>query len=71
MKNGSKPASNSLESIGKDETKKRLYGNDINETKIEKIAKEVAEKADFEELAKQSKSFKLFHEQIKNFIRKY
>jgi hypothetical protein len=70
LKNDSKPANHSLESIGKNDTKKRLYGKDINETKIERIAKEVAEKADFEELAKQSKSFKLFHEQLKKFIEK-
>ena len=68
LKNNIKSANNSLESISKDDTKKRLYGKDINQTKIERISKEVAEKADFEELAKQSKSFKLFHNQVKTFI---
>lgn len=71
LKNENKPANNSLESISKNDTKNRLYGKDINQTKIERIAKEVAEKADFEELAKQSKSFKLFHEQVKLFVEKY
>jgi hypothetical protein len=71
LKNETKPANNSLESINKNDTKKRLYGKDINQTKIERIAEQVAEKADFEELAKQSKSFKLFHEQLKKFIENY
>ena len=68
LKNEIKSKENSLESTTKDATKKKLYGININETKIKKIAKEVAEKADFEELAKQSKSFKTFHEQIVKFI---
>jgi hypothetical protein len=68
LKNDAKPANNSLESISKNDTKKKLYGKDINETKIERIAREVAEKADFEELSKQSKSFKLFHTQVEKFI---
>lgn len=71
LKNDTKPANNSLESVSINDTKKKLYGTNINQTKIEGIAKEVAEKAKFEELAKQSKSFKLFHEQIKLFIEKY
>ena len=71
LKNEIKSANNSLESVSKADTKKRLYGKDINQTKIERISEEVAEKADFEELAKQSKSFKLFHEQLKKFIENY
>ena len=71
LKNETKPANSSLESVSKNDTKKRLYGKGINQTKIERIAKEVAEKANFEELAKQSKSFKLFHEQLKKFIKNY
>jgi hypothetical protein len=68
LKNDTKPSSSSLESISKNNMKKKLYGKDINETKIEKVSKDVAEKADFDELAKQSKSFRLFHEQVQNFI---
>lgn len=68
LKNDAKPANNSLESTNKDDVKKKLYGKDINETKIERIAKEVAEKTDFDELAKQSKSFKLFHSQIERYL---
>jgi hypothetical protein len=71
LKKEDKPKDNSLESTQKDVIKKRLYGANANEIKIERITKEAAEKADFEELAKQSKSFKLFHEQIKMFIEKY
>ena len=71
LKKEIKTTDNSLESSVKDVTKKRLYGANANKTKIEKIAKDVADKADFEELAKQSKSFKLLHEQVKLFIEKY
>ncbi len=71
LENEIKSASNSLESVSINDTKKKLYGQNINQTKIEKIANDVAEKADFDELAKQSKSFKLFHEQVKIFIEKF
>ena len=71
IKKEAKLKDNSLESTNKDAIKKRLYGANANEIKIERIVGEVAEKADFEELAKQSKSFKLFHEQVKLFIEKY
>lgn len=68
--NEDKPKDNSLESIAKDAVKKRLYGANANEIKIERIVGEVATKADFEELSKQSKSFKIFHEQLKVFVKK-
>ena len=71
LKNDTKPANNLLESVSMNDTKKRLYGKDVNQAKIERIVEQVVEKADFEELAKQSKSFNLFHEQIKKFIAKY
>ncbi|MBC7540674.1 MAG: hypothetical protein H7281_17775 [Bacteriovorax sp.] len=71
LKKEIKTTDNSLESSVKDVTKKRLYGANANKTKIEKIAKDVADKADFEELAKQSKSFKLLHKQVKLFIEKH
>ncbi|MEA5405161.1 hypothetical protein VB776_19655 [Arcicella sp. DC2W] len=64
-----KIANSSLEAKSKDEIKKKLYGtSNANQIKIEKVATEVAQKADFEELAKQSKSFTLFHKQVKSFI---
>ena len=71
LKKEDKPKDNSLESSAKDTIKKRLYGANTNEIKIERIVGEVAEKADFEELTKQSKSFRLFHEQLKKFIESY
>ncbi|MET3129656.1 hypothetical protein ABID42_004782 [Arcicella rosea] len=68
-KSEGKIANSSLEAKSKDEIKKKLYGiSNANQIKIEKVATEVAQKADFEELAKQSKSFKLFHNQVKSFI---
>ncbi len=68
-KSEGKIANSSLEAKSKDEIKKKLYGtSNANQIKIEKGATEVALKADFEELAKQSKSFKLFHNQVKSFI---
>lgn len=68
-KSEGKIANSSLEAKSKDEIKKQLYGtSNANQIKIEKVAIEVAQKADFEELAKQSKSFKLFHNQVKSFI---
>lgn len=68
-KSEGKIANSSLEAKSKDEIKKKLYGtSNANQIKIEKVAIEVAQKADFEELAKQSKSFKLFHNQVKSFI---
>lgn len=68
-KSEGKIANSSLEAKSKDEIKKKLFGtSNANQTKIEKVATEVALKADFEELAKQSKSFKLFHNQVKSFI---
>jgi hypothetical protein len=71
LKKEDKSKDNSLESTPKDAIKKRLYGANANEIRIERITQDVAEKADFEELAKQSKSFRLFHEQVKMFIEKF
>ncbi|WP_262898063.1 hypothetical protein [Fibrella forsythiae] len=38
---------------------------------MEKVAKEIAEQADFDELAKQSRSFCHFHEQVTAFLTSY
>lgn len=68
-KTSSKVPNNSLESKSKDDIKKELYGIvNPDSNKIETVVKKITEKADFEELAKQSKSFKLFHNQVKSFI---
>ncbi|MDR6561065.1 MULTISPECIES: hypothetical protein [unclassified Arcicella] len=69
QKSENKISNNSIESRNKDEIKTRLYGDsNANQIKIEKISLKIATKANFEELAKQSKSFKLFHNQVKSFI---
>ncbi|MFN8355329.1 MAG: hypothetical protein U0Y10_12815 [Spirosomataceae bacterium] len=67
LQNTKKPADNSLESKTKNEVKNRIYP-EKNERAIRKIARQVSEKADFEELAKQSSSFKDFHKQTQSFL---
>ena len=68
----SKPSSNSLEAKHQEEIKAKLYGNkEADRRTMEKIAKTVAEKADFDELAKQSRSFDHFHKQIVTFLASY
>ncbi len=63
---------NSLESIGKDETKRKVYGmKNPDRQRIEKVVREAASKADFARLAKQSRSFKHFHSQVVAFLEKY
>lgn len=63
---------NSLESTGKDETKKKVYGDkNPNRQRIEKVVREAATKADFAKLAKQSRSFAHFHKQVMAFLDKY
>ncbi|GAB3908597.1 hypothetical protein GCM10028803_44520 [Larkinella knui] len=67
-----KPAANSLEAKHQEEVKSRLYGKKVaDRLTMEKIAKTVAEKADFDELAKQSRSFNHFHQQIVTFLASY
>ncbi len=59
----------SLEAKAKDEIKKKVYGSkNPDRRQIEKIAKTIAEKADFAKLAKQSRSFKHFHQQVIAFL---
>lgn len=63
---------NSLESTGKDETKKKVYGEkNPDRQRIEKIVSEAATKADFASLAKQSRSFAHFHNQITDFLAQF
>jgi hypothetical protein len=63
---------NSLESTEKDEIKKRVYGDkNPDRQRIEKIAREAGVKADFAKLAKQSRSFAHFHNQIIAFLDQY
>ncbi len=64
--------SNSLESTGKDETKKKVYGeNNPDRQRIEKVVREAAAKADFAKFAKQSRSFAHFHKQVLAFLNQY
>lgn len=66
------PASNSLESIGKDEVKRKVYGEkNPDRQRIEKTVHEAALQADFTKLAKQSRSFAHFHKQITDFLNQY
>ena len=63
---------NSLESVDKDETKKKVYGErNPDRQRIEKVVREAATKADFAELAKQSRSFAHFHKQVTNFLKTF
>ncbi len=62
---------NSLESTSKNETKHKVYGNRQDRQQIEKVAGEAAAKADFAKLARQSRSFKHFHNQVVQFLQAY
>lgn len=63
---------NSLESIGKDETKKKVYGEkNPDRQRIEKVVREAATRADFAKLARQSRSFAHFHNQVITFLDQY
>ncbi len=63
---------NSLESTGKNETKRKVYGEkNPDRQRIEKVVREAAAQADFAKLAKQSRSFKHFHNQVIAFLTQY
>lgn len=63
---------NSLESVAKDDTKRRVYGEkNPDRQRIEKVVREAAAKADFDKLVKQSRSFRHFHGQVTDFLRAY
>jgi hypothetical protein len=63
---------NSLESTGKGEIKKKVYGDkNPDRQRIEKVAREAGATADFAKLAKQSRSFAHFHKQITEFLDQY
>lgn len=67
-----KATPNSLEGHGKDDTKLKVYGQKKpDRQRIEKVAREAAQKADFAQLAKQSRSFNHFHQQITTFLATY
>ncbi|MCY7352979.1 MAG: hypothetical protein LH606_20365 [Cytophagaceae bacterium] len=60
---------NSLESKSKKEIKRLVYGHeDAKRFHIERISLTVGKNADFDELAKQSRSFRHFHNQVQQFL---
>jgi hypothetical protein len=64
------PSAHSMESKQQNELKAMLYGNkNAKILKMESVAKAIAEKADFDELARQSRSFKHFHDQVIDFLK--
>ena len=60
-----------LESQPQTILKRLLYGSRENGPNMDKVAKAIAEKSDFDELAKQSRSFKHFHSQVVDFLENY
>ena len=58
----------SVESAHQDKFKEQLYKKRRDGDVMQKVAREIAEKADFNELAKQSRSFCHFHEQVTAFL---
>lgn len=66
-----KPNIGSIEKEPQGKLKKLLYGDKEDRRRMESVAQAIAEKADFNELAKQSRSFKHFHQQIITFLEQY
>lgn len=62
---------NSLESRQQGELKKLLYGERENGPNMDRVAEKIALAADFTELAKQSRSFAHFHNQVTTFLNSY
>jgi hypothetical protein len=62
-------AANSLESIAKETTKKVVYGESKpDRQRIVQVVRAAVANADFNELAKQSRSFRHFHNQVTSFL---
>ena len=65
-----KSTANSLESKGKDELKRLVYGNkDAGREVVKHIARTVGKNANFDQLVTQSHSFKHFHDQVTAFLK--
>lgn len=71
LKMNDKPVNGTLEKLHQKELKRLLYGNQDNRRKMQAVAQAIAEKVDFDELAKQSKSFAHFHQQVIDFLDQY
>ena len=63
-----KPVNDSIEKESQDKLKKLLYSGRDDRRQMQAVSRAIAEKADFEELAKQSRSFAHFHQQVKTFL---
>ncbi len=66
-----KPTIGTIEKRHQKELKKLLYGDKDDRRKMQSVAQAIAEKADFDELARQSRSFKHFHNQVVQFLQAY
>ena len=66
-----KPVKDSVEKEPQDKLKKLLYSGRNDRRQMQAVSQAIAEKADFDELAKQSRSFKHFHNQVKIFLDQY
>lgn len=71
LKINTKPTERTLEKRHQKELKKLLYDDKDDRRTMQSIAKAISEKADFAELAKQSRSFAHFHNQIIAFLEQY
>ncbi len=66
-----KPLAKSVEKESQDKLKKELYSGKEDRRQMQSVAQAIAEKADFDELAKQSLSFAHFHKQVIFFLDQY
>lgn len=71
VKSIDKPSKDSVEKEPQGKLKKLLYDGKDDRRKMQAVAQAIAEKADFNELAKQSKSFAHFHQQVITFLNQY
>ncbi|CCH51372.1 hypothetical protein BN8_00292 [Fibrisoma limi BUZ 3] len=71
IKSIDKPVKDSIEKQPQAKLKKLLYNGREDRRQMESVARSIAEKADFDELAKQSRSFNHFHKQITAFLNEY
>lgn len=64
-------AKDGVEGKSQNELKRLLYKGKNNGLNMERVARDIAEKADFAELAKQSRSFAHFHNQVTDFLKTF
>jgi hypothetical protein len=69
LKENSTP--NSLESKDKKQVKEKAFGSRANRHKIEKSVNQIMQDANLENLTKQSKSFKVFYQQLDSFLKSF